>query len=786
MTIKEIIEKLNQEKTFGSRFPVRIIFTESIEGYKNLVRELEQHCDHVLNAWDFCRGTDTAPQLDKISHEASRHEGRHVLILSIGEYLRICLKRELDSQRFQFRKFFEQMQNENSRTRYILPLFACKSIFDRTAGPAEERQKYFLWDLEEEAGKNQKYDISVYAPKFKGAINADAENFTDYLKNWDKILSEKNSCSIVTNLYRNTENNIGDFSIRTIDSPFRYAKDIISDGEKLEEGWLSENLWADFVKRIAGLEGNNPDVGTAIKSILNIFNFDFPALSARWDTLEVIEKAAIWMWYRIFPDSSYYSYVCRQTEEYGEIPKSILSSIIGYNDIPEEWFEQRIKAIKGFNFKSFSDEYFKALDSITSDQLKLKLLACSTHDEKAYAIRLASSMLRKGATAEGTAELFKNIYPALSSYLSDRSGIDEEADDYMAWYRAGKIINRPVFDIPENRINLERFDSRFSVLNSLRNSDSFTLWIDGFGIEWLPVFIREAENLKLEVLSSSIASSILPTETEYNDQWKNDPNSEKWDRLDKVSHNGITDDKGYFTCIARQLEIISEAVKKVSEMLTDHEYVAVTGDHGSSRLAALAFHDKQILPSLTPEDAKSRSFGRFIEFQNEDAFNNFEALPNMNKTKNDGKYFAVMNDYNHFASRGNAAGGNTDDNDASGEIHGGNTPEERLVPVIIFRNPNYNQKGPSSCHLQKASVMKKLNRAEAILEFDADVSEVHVWSQNYKVSCEKISGRLWKITVLQAKSGNIELTIKADGKIMTDMPVLTVKSGISENTSLGI
>ena len=50
-----------------------------------------------------------------------------------------------------------------------------------------------------------------------------------------------------------------------------------------------------------------------------------------------------------------------------------------------------------------------------------------------------------------------------------------------------------------------------------------------------------------------------------------------------------------------------------------------------------------------------------------------------------GNVCLVMNTYRHFSARGNAAGGNTDDRDIVGEIHGGNTPEERLVPVIVVR-----------------------------------------------------------------------------------------------------
>ncbi len=57
--------------------------------------------------------------------------------------------------------------------------------------------------------------------------------------------------------------------------------------------------------------------------------------------------------------------------------------------------------------------------------------------------------------------------------------------------------------------------------------------------------------------------------------------------------------------------------------------------------------------------------------------------PSMERTELNGKHYVVMKTYEHFKQSGNAAGGNTDENAVAGEVHGGMTPEEYLVPVII-------------------------------------------------------------------------------------------------------
>ena len=62
MKADEIIEKLSQEKKSGARFPARIIFTENLSSYAQLVNKLKSACDLTVNISDFadkvkCRKT---------------------------------------------------------------------------------------------------------------------------------------------------------------------------------------------------------------------------------------------------------------------------------------------------------------------------------------------------------------------------------------------------------------------------------------------------------------------------------------------------------------------------------------------------------------------------------------------------------------------------------------------------------------------------------------------------------------------------------------------------------
>ena len=177
-----------------------------------------------------------------------------------------------------------------------------------------------------------------------------------------------------------------------------------------------------------------------------------------------------------------------------------------------------------------------------------------------------SVILRIGVESDAIAnEMLKDLYPSLSVYLKGQTGIDQEVDDYLSWYRKNKLINRFPGNYFKN-ISFDRFDARFKQLNKLNGKDCFAFWIDGFGMEWLPVFLHELELRGIIPESKNIASAKLPTETEYNHQWDEaDPLCEKWDRLDTLSHKGMPDDKSYYSCIVHQLSVFTEATKRVDE-----------------------------------------------------------------------------------------------------------------------------------------------------------------------------------------------------------------------------
>ena len=76
-------------------------------------------------------------------------------------------------------------------------------------------------------------------------------------------------------------------------------------------------------------------------------------------------------------------------------------------------------------------------------------------------------MLRDGAEPSAIATtLLERDYPSLASYMKDEMGCDDVIDEYMAWYRKNKIINRYPGDYPV-QMTFDRFDARYKLMHKL-------------------------------------------------------------------------------------------------------------------------------------------------------------------------------------------------------------------------------------------------------------------------------------------------------------------------------
>ena len=247
---------------------------------------------------------------------------------------------------------------------------------------------------------------------------------------------------------------------------------------------------------------------------------------------------------------------------------------------------------------------------------------------------------------------------------------------------------------------------------------------------------------------------------------------EKLDKLDKLAHKGVVDEPDYYTCIEEQLTFFTKVLDKVNELLNNYQRVIITGDHGASRLAARFFHTRKGLPTF--KDATPLSHGRYCSIKSKpDGV--YEDL--IEATDLSGQHYLVFTSYNHF-SLGGFATGKDDDNAIYGEVHGGASPEEMIVPVVVFdRKVGLPLSVKWSYDNSKARLKRKV--AKAALEFNKGIKTLEVKSGTVKADvCDTGDGKTWTLSFEKITPGDHNLIIVADGKIVNIDKPLTVISAL--------
>lgn len=138
-----------------------------------------------------------------------------------------------------------------------------------------------------------------------------------------------------------------------------------------------------------------------------------------------------------------------------------------------------------------------------------------------------------------------------------------------------------------------------------------------------------------------------------------------------------------------------------------------------------------------------------------------------------------MDNYQHFSVSGNAAGGNTDEHDVVGEIHGGNTVEERLVSVIVIKRKQ--PLPPVTCKPRSSFVTKKNGHVESTLTFSRPISTLEVSLGNNEATCAMNTDGTWRIILDGVSEEDIVLSVVANGRLLPAVTLKVKTPGISKN-----
>ena len=790
LTIEQVYNKLNTERTTEAlnscRIPFRVIMVSNIKRYQELVNKLRQIPDvSLVSASELFSAPDIMPRYENLNNTI--YQSKWVILTGVSEYLRLFSYNEAVTARL--KKLISHQVPASSIGRIIIPLWGCEALLqDSTLRlMSDERMKDYYFDCTSDSDEEQILTVTVFSSQFrefkKKLIKPDIplfDNLQEWYEFWSDGVTNINEYILISGRSHLIQPTNGAITIHVVQDTLSFIRENLVGGEVLN----AENCPIEVQNELFEQALCHKSLDEAILSCLNISIFQAIDIMGKWSVLSDDRKELVRLWYRLHPDNTYLSHSILKCDNLNTLDNIILYDIFHISKVPSKWVSESQQLISVMKIKRDS-LYFDSLNKMSNYEERLYYLSGDTSDEKIYLLKMVGQWLREDKSAVYGCARLKTIYPELFEYL-DGEAYNEELRRYMELYKIYKLSNTLPADeqLYFAGIQTDNYNYRYAELSDFVDNQTVVLWVDALGVEWLSLLLKMlAKRKDGKVIYHSCGLSNLPTETKYNEQWKhmNVP-YEKLDYLDKLAHKGLSykDIDDYYPCIEEQFAVISEMHgtgkmvtigSKISKLLGKYRRIIITGDHGTSRLAARFFHTKAGIPAS--KDITVGSHGRFGITSKE-----IEPITETQIVHHIGdKNYIVFANYDHYTISGYAAG--ADDNvPIFGEIHGGATPEELLVPIIVFDSYSVIS---LTAKWEKNPVRIQHKIAKSVIKFNLPIASLQVNIGNIFASVTSTNdNKVWKVEFANIKAGKYEVTIVADGKSVK-VDELTLNSAIGNN-----
>lgn len=385
-----------------------------------------------------------------------------------------------------------------------------------------------------------------------------------------------------------------------------------------------------------------------------------------------------------FCDMGYICRVLQHLDGYSDasFAKGLALTIFSLDD-QEAYIEERHEGLmQGYKnnleltpeVQSYLVEKIKEIETKSGISSAVKYVSCMSFAEKALVIE----WYRDGKISK---EDILNLYPDLYYYLGKTIASTEDTWvlDYMDKYKEAKVkniysdeIKNYIFTKNQNHVEHFKWSNKFSTtrtLLSMRSDIQCYLWIDGLGVDWIPFISQMVKEHELEgyyLNEVYVATAKVPTKTDINKadiQALSGGLFEKTGDLDQIAHTC----RAYPKFIIDDLETVRKAIHK---FLIEHPgmKIAVVSDHGISYLS-------QLLSGHNLKGYRSDHYGRIAEttVQSKSSIVTDEKYEIIKMPDNKTICLCALKHESLMAKIPEGMG-----------CHGGCTPEEQLVPVMII------------------------------------------------------------------------------------------------------
>ncbi|WP_456372582.1 BREX-4 system phosphatase PglZ [Methanocaldococcus sp.] len=803
--IQEILDEIIIDKKspnyIRNRFPIRFIFFPNKETFREFIKKVIVIKDRdirikfeTINIKDFCEYS-TPNSIIKFIKSKIEYD-KDLLIVPISEIIRFYDNDKFSSV-FQQLSEIEFKENKN-KIRIYIPIIGLYGRFEKEFLDRFSREEWApIWRLDIVPDKKvivYCLNIELDSKKIDKLENKYIiiKTFEDWINLWknEETMDIISLCDEVNYLSKYSSPD-SFYTFENIETYDKLLEKILKINIPILYNDKEKHFWRKLTENIIKLKIQN--FNELIEKIFKKTEIFYEDIIELWIRGNAFQR---WLlkWYVLINEKwkdTYLYRVLKDINEYNNLSsleQSLWFKIFEIEKLKgKELFNDRYKLIKVFYEKSGKSptkdieiilkEKFSKLSNLGLKQ-KIRYLTDITQFEKEQIILCMVQALKSGElTKKDILELLKEIYLKLYYYLDNVTftNLDEENKwiiEYFNEYRWSKVLNEPS-DKLLNLLNEKnrdkytfarwywKFKLHKDILNNNilvqieKNESTKIVWIDGLGIEFVPLIkniVNGYENYFIENIF--VGRVELPSITKFN-EFKCD---EKINDLDEYIHK--QNPYKHPKCIVEEIEIINNIFKKI---LGDYDKIIIVSDHGFTPFAKKEYGNFKKYDNFDPKHE-----GRYVclETLDKNIRDNLEDNTDFMRDPNDRALVALK-----YTSLGNVP---------KREVHGGATPEEVLVPIIVISKDK--DKILYEIHLKKTDLY--INNPKLSLEIIPDPKyKPYITFEGQKLELNyDDSKKEWFIKLPIKKPGKYKLKLSI-GNYHKDIEV-EIKSGLKERDIL--
>jgi len=762
--LAEIVSDKKTTDILSNRFPIRLIFLQRFETFRDLIEKLSAinveiyHIEKDLPSPD---GWITKDALFDIVTNLQKSTA----IVPFSEIVRFYSQPD-------FQNLFNRLlliENTSDKARRIyLPLIGVEQRFEREFYQKFSRRNECapIWSMKYEEPNS----ISVILSNSYSQIKLENREVLKSCEEWLKFWKKQSPCDVVcfskplNHFFKNT---LPDtiFSIEQATNPKELLEKVIEKDIPIAFIESEMKYWEDLIPI---LSNDYQNLGSLVKKHFKVTDLTTHNLLDFW--LKTDNEFHKWLLKHYILSQSclketYLFKVLTQLDDLSDhnLLKGLYMAIFDVDDI-NVFINERFDLISQYSKNRpiiLCDEALNELDKklrgLTDTNQALLLITGLFSLEKSIILELISNSVVINH------ELLLKSYPDISFYLSPTSfeNLKKEQNwvyEYLNEYKSCKLKNvfseklkSLITDLNGNQNTFynwyHSFDSIHNILHS--NNIKKIIFIDALGIEWCS-FIESYlvhKGSDLRVIKNYLGVSNLPSSTELNrieaDKYLQD--------FDLFIHTNLY---SYPNSIINEFNLIKRIIDS-NFILDSNQTVAIVADHGLTSLSRLVDSKKY---------GKNDSHeGRYIETDNKDHSVDSDYL--IYKSEIDNKNYLIALKHNSLGKK------------PIREVHGGCTPEEVLVPFIILSNTKNLSDLDYSILLDKTEISKKEPFIRLQIEPKPRIARIQIGGKTQNLIYNELTEN-WEAKVDKSLSGKVSFTVLVEETKKSY--TINIKSGIIE------